>query len=142
MRRLALAGALSLLALAGCGGGGRSPTEPGGRPARGNWIGTISGTHADLGVQGTCDFELNLDANFDGRWWIDCPRGASSEGQALGFDVGFAVAFVFISTRPASNCSWAGFATKTATTIDGDFQVTDCTTNTIRSTGTFALRKR
>lgn len=144
MRRLATAAALLCLALAapGCGGGGSSPTEPGDRPVRGNWIGTISGTHADLGVQGTCDLEMNLDANFDGQWWIDCPRGASSEGQALGFDLDFAVVFLFFSTRPASNCPWNGFANKTATTLDGDFEVTDCTTDATRSIGTFTLRKR
>jgi hypothetical protein len=140
MRRLATAAAL-LLVLAGCGGS--SPTEPGGRPARGNWIGTISGTHADLGVRGTCDFEMNLDTTFTGQWWIDCPGGASSQGQVIGIAFLNSVIFTFISLNPLSDCPWDGTSNSvTATAIAGDFEVTDCSTNTVRSTGTFTLRKR
>ena len=140
MRRLASAAALLTLTLAGCGGGG-SPTEPG-RPVRGNWIGTISGTHADLGVRGTCDFEMNLDATFTGHWWIDCPGGASSQGQVIGIAFFNSVIFTFISLNPLSNCPWDGTSDVTATTLNGDFEVIDCTTNNVRSTGTFELRKR
>jgi len=144
MRKLATAAALLCLALAapGCGGG-RGPTEPGGRPARGNWIGTISGTHADLGVHGTCGFEMNLDTTFTGQWWIDCTGGASSRGQVIGIAFLNSVIFTFISLNPLSNCPWDGTSNSvTATAIDGDFEVTDCSTNTVRSTGTFTLRKR
>ena len=143
MRRLATAVVLLCLALAapGCGGGS-SPTEPEGRPARGNWIGTISGTHADLGVQGTCDFEMNLDTTFTGQWWIDCP-GRSSQGQVIGIAFLNSVIFTFISLSPLSDCPWDGFSdVVTATTLEGDFEVLDCTTNAVRSTGTFQLRKR
>ncbi|HKI06464.1 MAG TPA: hypothetical protein VKK31_31085 [Thermoanaerobaculia bacterium] len=145
MRKLTLAGALLGLALTaqGCGGGGSSsPTEPGGRPIRGNWIGTISGTHADLRVQGTCDLEMDLDPTFNGRWWIDCPNGASSQGQALGISISNIVAFVFLTGSPRSDCPWSGVASGTAGTIEGEFEVTDCATNAQRSTGTFQLRRR
>lgn len=141
-RQLALSLLLALtLAAQGCGGGG-GPTEPRDRPARGNWIGTISGTHADLRLQGTCDFEMNLDATFIGQWWIDCPNGASSQGQVIGIAFANNVIFTFVSISPLLNCPWDGFAAVTATTIEDDFEVLDCTTNAVRSTGTFQLRKR
>ena len=145
MRKLALASVLALLAaIQGCGGGdGGSPTEPANPRPRGNWIGTISGTHADLGIQGTCTLEANFDPNFNGQWWIDCPNGRRSQGQILSILFGGNEAiFAFFTTTPSSSCPWDGFGTLTATLIDASFEVTDCTTNTTRSTGTFQLRPR
>lgn len=144
MRKLALACVLALLAATlGCGGGdGGSPTEPRPPQPRGNWIGTISGTQVDLGVQGTCTLEINLDATFNGQWWVDCPNGTRSQGRALGATLNDFIVFTFFNTTPASNCPWAGFATRTAALIDGDFEVIDCNTNATRSTGTFEIRPR
>lgn len=142
MRKLALTCVLALLAIAqGCGGGDGygGPTEP--RP-RGNWIGTISGTHAELGVQGTCTLEMNLDTNFSGPWWIDCPNGSRSQGQAVAIAFNNQLIFAFFTLTPTSNCPWDGVADRTATLIDGDFEVTDCNTNAVRSRGTFDLRPR
>ncbi len=141
MRKLALACVLALLAATqGCGGGdGDGPTEP--RP-RGNWIGTISGTHADLGVQGTCTLEMNLDTNFSGQWWIDCPNGSRSQGQILTIAFNNQLIFAFFTLNPTSNCPWDGFGTRTTAGIDGDFEVNDCNTNTVRSRGTFTVRPR
>lgn len=145
MRKLALAGALALtLALAACGGDdSRSPTEPGGQTARGNWIGTISGTHAGLRLQGTCQLEMLLDPNVTtGRWWIDCPDGASSQGQVAGVGLqGFAF-LSLIPLDPLLGCPFVLTGTRTAATIDGDFEVTDCDTNAVLSTGTFSVRLR
>ena len=146
MRKLATAAALTALtlALAACGGdGGKSPTEPRGGTARGNWIGTISGTHAGLRLQGTCQLEMLLDPNLNaGRWWIDCPGGASSQGQAAGAGLeGFAV-LSMISLDPLLDCPFVLTGTRTAATIDGDFEVADCHTNAVLSTGTFSLRLR
>ena len=142
MRKLALTCVLALLVIVqGCGGGdGGGPTEP--RP-RGNWIGTISGTHADLGVQGTCTLEMNfnadLNADLNGQWWIDCPSGSHSQGQVLSFGANNVIFFTF---SPTSNCPWDGFGTRTAARIEGRFEVVDCTTNVTRSTGTFEIRPR
>ena len=122
---------------------GGNPTEPRPPQPRGNWIGTISGTHADLRVQGTCTLEVNFDPNFNGQWWIDCPSGSRSQGQVLAIILGGnETIFTFFNITPASNCPWIGFATHTATAIDGDFEVIDCTTNATRSTGTFEVRPR
>jgi hypothetical protein len=144
MRKLALACVLALLAATqGCGGGdGGSPTEPTPPPSRGNWIGTISGTHTALGVQGTCTLEMNLDSTSSGQWWIDCPNGARSQGRAIGIGLNNVTVFTFFNTTPASNCPWTGVAERTTTLIDGDFEVIDCNTNAIRSTGTFQIRPR
>lgn len=145
MRKLAMVGALLVLALAaqGCGDSdGGSPTEPG-RPARGNWIGTISGTHAGLRLQGTCELEMQLDPNLNsGRWWIDCPNGASSQGQAVGAAVEGFVVLALIPLNPRLDCPFDLTGLRTAATIDGDFEVTDCETNAVRSSGTFSLRLR
>ncbi len=143
MRKLAMAGTLAM-ALVACGGdGGNSPTEPGGQTARGNWIGTISGTHAGIRLQGTCQLEMLLDPNLNtGRWWIDCPDGASSQGQVAG--VGFeGFAFLtLISLNPFLDCPFDLTGTRTAATIAGDFEVTNCDTNAVLSTGTFSVRLR
>jgi hypothetical protein len=145
MRKLAMAGALAVaLAALGCGGDdGGSPTEPGGPVARGNWIGTISGTHAGLGIQGTCTLEMLLDPNLNtGRWWIDCPNGASSQGQVAGVGLqGFAF-LVLIPLNPLLDCPFDLMGPRTAVTIDGDVEVRDCETNAVESTGTFSLRLR
>jgi len=144
MRKLTLASGLLALALAaqGCGGGGSSPTEPGGPTTRGNWIGTISGTHADLQVQGTCVLEMDLDPTFSGRWWIDCPNNIHSQGQTFGISLNNLVIFTFLTSSPRLDCPWTAFGSQTASTIEGDFEVTDCTTNAPRSDGTFELRRR
>jgi hypothetical protein len=144
MRQLALACVLVLLAtVQGCGGGdGGSPTEPANPRPRGNWIGTISGTHTALGVQGTCTLEMNLDTTFNGHWWIDCPNGARSQGQALGASANNLTVFTFLTTSPASNCPWVGFGIRAAAVIEGDFEVIDCITSATRSTGTFEVRPR
>jgi len=144
MRKLAMAGALlaMTLALAACSDDDNgSPTEPGNR--RGNWIGTISGTHAGLHLQGTCQLEMLLDPNLNaGRWWIDCPNGASSQGQVAGVGLqGFAV-LTLISLDPLLDCPFVLTGTRTAATVDGDFEVTDCQTDAVLSTGTFSLRLR
>ena len=83
MRKLICAGFLLALALGfqGCSGS-HSSTEPTGPAVRGNWIGTISGTHAGLHLNGTCTLEMNLDLAYNGQWWVDCP-GASSRGEVL-----------------------------------------------------------
>ena len=144
MRKLALTCVLALLAATqGCGGGdGGSPTEPMSARPRGNWIGTISGTHTALGVQGTCTLEMSLDTTLSGHWWIDCPNGARSQGQALSASSSGFTVFTFVTTSPASNCPWAGFGIRTAAVIEGDFEVIDCITNATRSTGTFEIRPR
>jgi hypothetical protein len=145
MRKLAMAGALVLaLTAQGCSDSdGGSPTEPGGRPARGNWIGTISGTHAGLRLQGTCELEMLLDPNLNsGRWWIDCPNGASSQGQAAGVGLEGFVFLTLIPLDPFLDCPFDLTGARTAATMDGDFEVTDCDTNAVRSTGTFSLRLR
>lgn len=146
MRKLTTAGALLVLALAaqGCGGDdSRSPTEPGGRTARGNWIGTITGTHAGIRLQGTCDLEMLLDPNLNtGQWWIDCPNGASSQGQVVGAVAeGFAV-FALIPLNPPLSCPFDLVGARTPATIEGDFEVPDCNTNAVLSSGTFSLRLR
>ncbi|HEX6903773.1 MAG TPA: hypothetical protein VF789_28945 [Thermoanaerobaculia bacterium] len=141
MRKLAFAVTLAM-ALAACGGDdGGSPTEPSSR--RGNWIGTISGTHAGIRLQGTCQLEMLLDPNLNtGRWWIDCPDGASSQGQVAG--VGFeGFAFLtLISLNPLLDCPFDLTGTRTAATIEGDFEVTNCDTNAVLSRGTFSVRLR
>lgn len=145
MRKLALACVLTLLAATqGCGGDGDggSPTEPSNPRPRGNWTGTISGTHADLGIQGTCTLEANFDPSFNGQWWVDCPNGRRSQGQVLAILLGDETIFTFFTLNPASNCPWLGFASQTATLIEGDFEVADCNTNATRSTGTFQIRPR
>jgi hypothetical protein len=143
MRKLAMAGALAV-ALAACGGDdSRSPTEPGGRTARGNWIGTISGTHAGIRLQGTCQLEMLLDPNLhSGQWWIDCPNGASSRGQAAGAGLQGFVFLTMISLDPFLDCPFDLTGARTEATMDGDFEVLDCNTNAVRSTGTFSLRLR
>jgi hypothetical protein len=143
MRKLTMAGALLILAVTGCGGDGKSPTEPGGRTARGNWIGTISGTHAGIRLQGTCQLEMLLDPNLNsGQWWIDCPNGASSRGQAAGVGLQGFVFLTMISLDPLLDCPFDLTGARTEATMDGDFEVTDCQTNAVRSTGTFSLRLR
>jgi hypothetical protein len=139
MRHLILAAALSL-ALQGCGGHS-SPTEPGGSTARGNWLGTITGTHAGLHLQGTCTLEMNLDPAFNGRWWVDCP-GASSSGEVLTvLDNGVAL-MTFNTTSPALQCPWRAVTTATVSTIQGEFAVDDCSTHSVVSTGTLGVRLR
>lgn len=145
MRKIAMAGALAVaLAALGCGDDDNgSPTEPGQPARRGNWIGTISGTHAGLRLQGTCELEMLLDPNLNsGRWWIDCPNGASSQGQVVGATTEVVAVLALISLSPPLSCPFELVGTRTAATIDGGFEVTDCATNAVRSTGTFSLRLR
>lgn len=131
---------VSTLAAQGCGGHS-SPTEPGGQTPRGNWLGTVSGKHAGIHLDGTCTLEMNLDPAFNGHWWVDCP-GASSQGEVL--TVGNSGVFVMslFTTDPRSTCPWIATATATVSTIDGDFQVIDCPSDQVVSTGTLQLRRR
>lgn len=145
MRKLAAAGALLVLALGiqGCSDSdSRSPTEPGGQQARGNWIGTITGTHAGLQLQGTCDLEMLLDPNLSGRWWIDCPNGASSQGQVIGASTEVVAVLVLLPLNPALNCPFTLVGNRTTATVEGSFEVTDCNTDAVVSTGAFRIRLR
>lgn len=143
MRKLICVGALLGLALGfqGCGGGSSSPSEPTGPVTRGNWIGTITGIHAGIHLNGTCPLEMNLDPAFNGQWFVDCP-GLSSRGEVLSATVNNLVAMTLVTTSPASSCPWAAVSTATASTIDGTFQVQDCTTHQVVSTGTLTLTHR
>ena len=141
MRKLICAVVLSCLALGfqGCGGDDDdSPTTP---TARGNWVGTITGIHAGLHLNGTCPLEMNLDAAFNGQWFVDCPGGAS-RGEVLSVTNNNLLAMGLTTTSPASSCPWTGVSTFTVSTIDGTFRVVDCATNQVVSTGTLTLRRR
>jgi hypothetical protein len=142
MRKLVVIGALLALALGfqGCSGDS-SPTEPGGTATRGNWIGTITGKHDALHLDGTCTLEMNLDPAYNGQWWVDCP-GGSSQGEVLSV-LNSGVAVMVLSTRsPASTCPWAATASATVSTLDGSFQVVDCSTHAVVGSGTLQLRLR
>ncbi|HEY0554645.1 MAG TPA: hypothetical protein VGG20_10275 [Thermoanaerobaculia bacterium] len=145
MRKLAYKGALVCLALGmlggvGCNGSSSTPSEP--TPAtRGNWIGTITGVHSAIHLNGTCTLEMQLSPIYQGQWWVDCP-GGSSTGQVSGVTVDNLLALALVTTTPASNCPWSAVTTVTASTIDGTFQVVDCTTNKPVSSGTLTLRRR
>ena len=130
-----------LLAAAGCNGGSDGPTAPSGPVQRGNWIGTITGTHAGIHLNGTCTLEMNLDLAYNGQWWVDCP-GASSNGQVVGLATSNLVVLTLLTASPASNCPWNVVATATPSTIDGQFHVTDCATQRELSSGTITLRRR
>jgi hypothetical protein len=140
MRKLICAGVLLGLALGfqGCGGGGSSPTTP---TVRGNWVGTITGVHAGLHLNGTCPLEMNLDSAFNGQWFVDCP-GGSSRGEVLSVTANNLLAMSLTTTTPASSCPWAAVNTFTISTIDGTFQVQNCATHQVVSTGTLSLRRR
>jgi hypothetical protein len=140
MRKLVFMGALVCLALGGCGGSS-SPSEPTGPVQRGNWIGTITGVHAGLHLNGTCTLEMNLDPNYNGQWWVDCP-GASSTGQVFGIPLQNLLALTMLTSTPASSCPWDAVTSLTASTIDGSFEVQNCTNNQVVSTGTLTLRRR
>lgn len=144
MRRFAALGVLAVWMLVSQGCGGKSdPTEPrnDGPAHRGNWIGTITGTHAGIHLDGTCTLEMNLDLTYNGQWWIDCP-GASSNGQVIGLATSNLVVLTLLTASPASNCPWNVIATATPSTIDGQFHVTDCATQREVSSGTITLRHR
>lgn len=144
MRKLAMTGALLVLALAaeGCGGGdSRSPTDPGGT-TRGNWIGTITGTHTGIRLQGTCDLEMLLDPNLNGRWWIDCPNGSDSQGQVIGATTEAFAVLALLPINPALNCPFTLVGTRTTATVEGSFEVTDCNTDAVLSTGALRMRLR
>lgn len=141
MRKLICAGVLLGLTLGfqGCGGGGDdSPTTP---TARGNWVGTITGVHAGLHLNGTCPLEMNLDPLFNGQWFVNCPGGAS-RGEVTSITNNNLLAMALTTTTPASSCPWAAVNTFTVSTIDGTFRVVDCATNQVVSTGTLSLRRR
>jgi hypothetical protein len=141
MKKLICAGVLLGLALGfqGCGGGSdNSPTTP---TVRGNWVGTITGIHAGLHLNGTCPLEMNLDSSFNGQWFVDCP-GGSSRGEVLSVTANNLLAMSLTTTNPASSCLWAAVNTFTVSTIDGTFQVQDCATHQVVSTGTLSLRRR
>jgi hypothetical protein len=141
MRSLIFAAVLALgLGLQGCSDHD-SPTDPDGGANRGNWIGTIQGTHAGLHVNGTCALEMNLDPAYNGRWWIDCP-GASSSGEVLTVIGGGGAVMTFNTTTPALQCPWQAVTTATVSTIQGDFTVTDCSSHTVVGTGTIDARLR
>jgi hypothetical protein len=142
MKKLALP-ALACLALTvpGCGGGHHSPTEPGVPATRGNWIGTLSGTQPGIHLQGTCTLEMNLDPNYNGRWWVDCPD-ASSQGQVTSLDAGGVLAMILVTTSPASDCPWSAIvAPPTPSTLNGDFKAGDCHGGP-ETTGTLTLHRR
>jgi hypothetical protein len=142
MRKLAFKGALAVLALGsilGCNGSS-SPTEPA-STTRGNWAGSITGVNATLHLNGTCPLEMQLDPLYQGQWWIDCP-GASSTGQVVSVTVDNLVAMTLVDVTPASSCPWSTVTTATASTIDGTFQVVDCTTHQVVGTGMLTLTRR
>ncbi|HEY0510859.1 MAG TPA: hypothetical protein VGH73_03075 [Thermoanaerobaculia bacterium] len=140
MRKFIFAGTLLVLAL-GCSGG-HSPTEPGGGSAnRGNWIGTITGTHAGIHLQGTCTLEMNLDVALNGQWWVDCP-GASSRGQVLSVLSSQILVMTLTTESPASSCPWVASGTATVSTVDATFHVVDCGTHQEVSSGTLHLMRR
>lgn len=144
MRKLTALGVLAVWMLVAQGCGGKSdPTEPrnDGPLRRGNWIGTITGTHAGIHLDGTCILEMNLDLAYNGQWWVDCPD-ASSNGQVIGLTTSNLVVLTLLTASPASNCPWNVVATATPSTIDGPFHVTDCATQRELSSGTITLRRR
>jgi hypothetical protein len=141
MRSLVFASVLALgLGFLGCSSDHDSPTDPGGAN-RGNWIGTIQGTHAGLHVNGTCVLEMNLDTAYNGRWWVDC-TGASSSGEVLTVISGGVAVMTFNTTTPALQCPWQAVTTATVSTIRGDFTVTDCSSHAVVGTGTIDARLR
>ena len=85
---------------------------------------------------------MDLDPNFNGRWWIDCPNNIHSQGQTFGIAINNLVVFTLLTSSPRIDCPWTAFGNHTASTIDGDFDVADCTTNAPRGAGTFELRRR
>jgi hypothetical protein len=142
MRYLVFAAILSLaLGLQGCSSDHDSPTEPSGGANRGNWLGTITGTHAGLHLNGTCALEMNLDPAYNGRWWIDCP-GASSSGEVLSVLNNGVALMSFNTTTPALQCPWRAVTTATVSTIQGEFAVDDCSSHSVVSTGTLDVRLR
>jgi hypothetical protein len=143
MRKLICAGALVGLALGfvGCGGGGSSPSEPTVPVQRGNWVGTITGVHAGIHLNGTCPLEMRLDPLYQGQWWVDCP-GASSTGQVFGITLDNLLVLNLVTTSPLSSCPWDAVTTVTASTIDGTFEVANCANNQVVSTGSVTLRRR
>jgi hypothetical protein len=142
MRKLVFIGAFLGLALGlqGCSGDS-SPTEPGGTTTRGNWIGTITGKHAALHLDGTCALEMNLDPALNGQWWVDCP-GGSSRGEVLSVLSSNLAVMTLTTVDPASSCPWAITATATVSTLSGDFQVVDCSSHAVVGSGTMALNHR
>lgn len=129
------------LGLPGCSGSGSSPTEPGGTANRGNWIGTITGKHSALHLDGTCTFEMNLDLALNGQWWVDCP-GGSSRGEVLSILSNNVAVMSLTTVDPPSSCPWAATATATVSTLDGEFQVADCSTHAVVGSGTLSLHHR
>src|ERR1700709_73250 len=106
MRKLVYKGALVCLALGLLGEwgwkGSDSPSEP--TPTtRGNWIGTITGVHSAIHLNGTCTLEMQLSPIYQGQWWVDCP-GGSSTGQVSGVTVDNLLALALVTTTPASSC--------------------------------------
>ena len=141
MRKQVFKGALAGLALLALGcGGSSSPTEPA-PTTRGNWIGTITGVHSAIHLNGTCALEMKLDPNYQGQWWVDCP-GGSSTGQVVSVTLNNLLAMTLVTSTPASSCPWDSVTTFTASTIDGTFQVVSCATNQVVSTGTLTLKRR
>jgi hypothetical protein len=142
MRKLVVIGAVLGLALGfqGCSGDS-SPTEPTGTTSRGNWIGTITGKHEALHLDGTCTLEMNLDVALNGQWWVDCP-GGSSRGEVLSVLSNNVAVMTLTTLNPASSCPWTATATATVSTLSGDFQVADCSTHTVVGNGTLSLNRR
>jgi hypothetical protein len=145
MRKLVFMGAMGAiaglaLAALGCNGSSSTPSEP--TPTtRGNWIGTISGVHSAIHLNGTCTLEMQLSPIYQGQWWVDCP-GGSSTGQVSGVTVDNLLAMALLTSSPASSCPWNAVTTVTASTIGGTFQVIDCATNKVVSSGTLSLTRR
>ncbi len=141
MRKLVFNGLTAvLLGLLGCSGSD-SPTEPGTAPP-GNWVGTITGEHAALHLDGTCALTMNLDPAFNGQWRVDCP-GGGSRGEVLSRPLRQPSGIMALTTiDPASTCPWTASAATAGSTIDGQFQVTDCSTHAVIGSGTIQLRRQ
>jgi hypothetical protein len=104
----------------------------------------VTGEHAGLGITGTCTLEMDLDASLNGVWWVDCPNGARSQGNTIGFSVtGFAI-LTMVPTSHITSCPWIGFGDQIGGRIEGDFEVPDCRSNNneVLSTGTFRMNHR
>jgi hypothetical protein len=141
MRKLVFIGLTGvLLGLLGCSGSD-SPTEPGSTAPPGNWAGTITGKHEALHLDGSCAMTMNLDPAFNGQWRVDCP-GGGGRGEVLSVLSNNVVIMALTTIDPASPCPWTASAATAGSTIDGQFQVTDCSTHAVIGSGTIQLRRQ
>ena len=123
MRKLICAGVLPVWrsdSRVAAGGGDDGPTTP---AVRGNWVGTITGVHAGIHLNGTCP------ARDEPRSWPSTASGSSTApaapaaGGRQRHDQQSSGHVVDHHQSPPSSCTWAAVSTFTVSTIDGTFQV-------------------